>query len=168
MPISYPSSAGASVNVTTTANKIAPSSFAATINTTFPINITGTSPTEVGTFFLPYDFLYGLSGSAYYVTVVGFVTGATNATASVVLAKNVLDIPVDLTYHAPAGPTPFYSVYKGYDPGAGNIDFVYTFGLNPGDSGYFPALSAPIEISCSAANVSCSILSINFSYSGSV
>lgn len=170
MSISYPNSSG--VNVTTTAAKIAPPYFPATINTTFPFSVTGTSPVEVGTFSLPSDFLYSLSGSNYYLTVLAFVTGAADATGSLILAPNLLDIPVDITYYTPSSPGgplgPFYNGYKAYDPSQGNIDFVYTFGKNPGDSGYFPPLSAPIQLSCSAANVSCSVLAIYFSYSGSV
>jgi hypothetical protein len=172
MPISYPNSSGVAVTTTTTVAKIVPPYFPATINTTFPFSVTGTSPVEVGTFFLPSDFLYNLSGSSYYLTVVAFVTGASDATGSLVLAKNLLDVPVDITYYTPAGPGgpigPFYTGYKAYDPSQGNIDFTYTFGKNPGDSGYYPVLSAPIELSCSAANVTCSVLSIYFSYSGSV
>ncbi len=95
MPISYPNSSG--ITVTTTVAKNAPPYFPATINTTFPFSVTGTSPVEVGTFFLPSDFLYNLSGSSYYLTVVAFVTGASDATGSLVLAKNLLDIPVDIT-----------------------------------------------------------------------
>jgi hypothetical protein len=170
MPISYPNSSG--ITVTTTVANNAPPYFPATINTTFPFSVTGTSPVQVGTFFLPNDFLYNLSGSSYYLTVVAFVTGASNATGSLVLAKNLLDIPIDITYYTPdtpGGPVgPFYNGYKAFNDSNKDSKFVYTFGKISGQSGYYPTLSAPIELSCSAANVTCSVLSIYFSYSGSV
>lgn len=95
MPISYPpqqTSAGVRPQYT----------IPATIGTTFPVVISGTtSPTTAATMFIPPTYLYQTSGS-YFITVIADFTSSTGATAT--LDFSALNTSASFSTFAPFGP----------------------------------------------------------------
>jgi hypothetical protein len=155
MSISYPASSG--VGGTTIVSERAQYAIPATINTTFPIVVSGsTSPEQIATIFIPPTYLYQMSGS-YSLVAVGYITGASGVTGN-------LEVPAAETFNAPI---------TMYDPvAAGNsamgIKFSasidgYNFMNYPLDIGADYGVSLPVMFSGSVSNYTASIYGIYLS-----
>lgn len=151
MSISYPVSSGG--GGTTIVSERAQYAIPATIGTTFPIVISGsTSPEQIATLFIPPTYLYQMSGS-YSLVVIGEITGDSGVTGS-------LQVDAAETYTAKL---------TAYDPlGAGNSAMGVR--LSGSTQGYdlinYPlnigadfGASLPINFSGSVSNYTASIYS---------
>lgn len=93
MSISYPVSSGGGGG-TTIISERAQYAIPATINTTFPIVVSGsTSPEQIATLFVPPTYLYQMSGS-YSLVAVGYISGTSGVTGN-------LEVPAYETFNAP-------------------------------------------------------------------
>lgn len=131
----------------------------ATINTTFPIIISGsTSPQQIATIFVPPTFLYQMSGS-YSLTAIGIITGAAGVTGS-------------LEGNGPDGPAKVFLTQR--DPFVMGINSAMADRFS-GSSGYleirYPIIdeplmlgvSLPVMFSGSVSDYTASIYGIYFS-----
>lgn len=157
MSISYPASTTG--GGTTIVSERAQYAIPATINTTFPIVISGsTSPQQIATIFLPPTYLYQMSGS-YSLVVVGQITGSAGVTGSLqVEANTIFNAPITMYDPIAAGNSAmgirFSSSAEGYTLAN------YPFDLGPGNDF---GVSLPVNFSGSASSYTASIYSINLS-----
>jgi hypothetical protein len=156
MSISYPVSSGG--GGTTVISQRAQYAIPATINTTFPVVVSGTTtPTEIATFFLPPTFLYQMSGS-YTVVAVGYITGASGVTGSLELVGDEITNAF-LTEYDPLGAGNSAMGIK-FSGSSGYFSVNYPLNLGPGaDYG----ASLPITFSGSVSNYTASIYGIYLS-----
>jgi hypothetical protein len=171
MSISYPftqQSAGSG-------GSSSPRYFPATVGITFPVTVSGTNPTLLGTMVIPSAEVYGITEpSTYYYTAIVNVASASNATASIVIggtSSNEMWNYVEASYYSNQqffGTLALHNSYKfQYSSSQSGIgDDIIRLAHPEGTSGAYPPLSLPIYASCSSAEVTCSISLIQFSYKG--
>ena len=155
MSISYPVSSGG--GGTTIVSERAQYAIPATINTTFPIVISGsTSSGQIATLFIPPTYLYQMSGS-YSLVVVGEIAGAAGVTGSL-RAEGTETYTAKLTAYDPlgAGNSAMGVRLSGSTQGYDFINYPLNIGADFG-------ASLPIEFSGSVSNYTASIYSIHLS-----
>lgn len=159
MSISYPVSSGGGGTIVV--SERAQYAIPATINTTFPIVISGsTSPEQITSLFIPPTYLYQMSGT-YSVVVVGYITGVSGVTGN-------LEIQGMETYNAPlteynpfGGGNSAMSVrFSGSSSGYTLLSYPLNFGNETITS---RGVSQPVMFSGSASNYTASIYGIYFS-----
>jgi len=147
MSISYPipSGGGGTVIISQRAQYAIP----ATINTNFPIVVSGaTTPTEIATIFVPPTYLYQMSGS-YNLIAIGYITGASGITGSLEITSYDTH-NVFLTEYAPLGDNSAMALRF-----TGSSDY---FTLNyPLNIGADYGASLPVMFSGSVSNYTASI-----------
>jgi hypothetical protein len=167
MPISYPNSSNSSANPTINVTN-SPPYFPATVDTVFPVAVTGTTQTKIGTFFNPDPDTYGVGPrSTYFISAVVLVTGSLAGTGTIEIGPGFMSASFPVNTIPELGLTePMYNSKKFMDLMGGGYQ-IFNYKYVPSIGGYIPSLSVPIFASCSAPDVTCSIAAIYFSYSGS-
>lgn len=155
MSISYPASSGGGTTVISERSQYA---IPATVNTTFPIIISGsTSPEQITSLFLPPTYLYQMSGS-YSVVVVGYITGASGITGNLEI-QGMETYNAPLTEYAPFGGNSVSAIrFSGSTSGYNLIS--YPLNLGPGNN---YGASVPVMFSGSVSNYTASIYGIYLS-----
>jgi len=157
MSISYPVSSGGSSTIVV--SERAQYAIPATINTTFPIVISGsTSPQEIATIFVPPTYLYQMSGS-YSLVAVGYITGASGVTGNLEVATfETYNAPITMYDPTETGNSAMGIRFSGSTEGYNFIN--YPLDIGPGND--FGA-SLPVMFSGSVSNYTASIYGIYLS-----
>jgi len=158
MSISYPVSSGGGGG-TTIISERAQYAIPATINTTFPIVVSGsTTSQEIATIFIPPTYLYQMSGS-YSLVAVGYITGASGVTGNLeVAAVETFNAPLTMYDPVGAGNSAMGIRFSGSTEG---YDFIgYPLDIGPGND---YGASLPVMFSGSVSNYTASIYGIYLS-----
>jgi hypothetical protein len=158
MSISYPVSSGGGGG-TTIISERAQYAIPATINTTFPIVVSGsTTSQEIATIFIPPTYLYQMSGS-YSLVAVGYITGASGVTGSLEVAGfETFNAPITMYDPTETGNSAMGIRFSG---STGGYTFInYPLDLGPGND---YGVSIPVMFSGSVSNYTASIYGIYLS-----
>lgn len=157
MSISYPVSSGG--GGTTVISQRSQYAIPATVNTTFPIVISGsTSPEQITSIFLPPTYLYQMSGS-YSLVVVGYITGASGVTGNLEI-QGMESYNAPLTKYAPFGSGDSIMGVRFSGSTSGYELINYPINIGPGND---YGASVPVMFSGSVSDYTASIYGIYLS-----
>lgn len=161
MSISYPVSSGG--GGTTIVSERAQYAIPATINTTFPIVVSGsTSSEQIVSLYVPPTYLYQMSGS-YSLVVIGHITGSSGVTGSLEIQTDTETYNASLMEYDPfniGGSNPMSVKFSGSSSGYTLLNYPLDFGDETINS---RGVSQPIMFSGSVSDYTASIYGIYLS-----